>query len=188
MQFRRLFIILIMTFVVLVELPNHIKNELKRVCVGLTSADWNSDENLFIPLHFLKALSDPEIWDIYDQLGEIQGAPFTLKIQSIQYIPKGRHQGIISASLEDSKALTTLKKNIATVLKPFEAVQSSDSLAISIKLGTIHKEFPERLMQYLEAYGHYQSSPFNISGFVLAKLHQTPKRSFYTVEKNYPFD
>lgn len=188
MQFRRLFIIIIMTHAILIELPNFIKSELNRICVGLASAEWYSDENFYIPLHFFRPLTDLELWDVCDQLGEIQGSPFALKIQSIQYTPKRGHQGIISATLEDSPALKTLKKDIVAILKPFEPLHSPDSHPTSIKLGTIHKEFPDRLMQYFEAYGNYQSSPFDVSGFVLAKLYQTPKRSFYTVEKSYPFD
>lgn len=176
-----------MTFVILLELPDIIKKELLRLNAGLPSAEWQTEENFYVNLHRFKKLTDVERWDIIDLLGEIQAAPFLLKIHRLNYSPMRKNAGILWASLEPSSELEMLKKNIHNLLRPFNHHnhENNHQNYPAIQLGTVQKESPERIALYFEANGEFVSSTFEVKDFVLAQLHQTPKRSFYTIEKRY---
>ncbi len=160
-----------------------------RVCFGLPHAEWESEENLFISLYQFKKLTDPEHWDILDRLGEIQAAPFLLKIHSINYTPRKNNTGIIWAAIESTPSFEALKKNIYKQLDPLhQNTENFLSYSQAIRLGTLQKESGEKMALYFEANGEFSSSNFKVSEFSIAQLHQTPKRSFYTVEKRYPLN
>lgn len=176
-----------MTFAILIEIPELIKKELSRICFGLPTAQWQTEENIFINLHLLKKLTNTELWDIMDLLGEVIVTPFSLKIHRINFSPKRGTTGSLSAVLEFSPELDKLKKNIDSKLRTFNHhnKENNDSNHYHLHLGTIQKESPERIAHYFEANGEFLSSSFEVRDFVLAQMHQTPKRCFYTVEKRY---
>lgn len=177
-----------MTFAILIELPIFIKKELLRLCLGLPSAEWQTEENLYISLRLFGKLADQERWDIMDCLGEIEAAPFSLKIDHLNYSPKRKNFGIVWAALESSTALDALKKNIDNQLRRFNQFnhETHPQNYPAIRLGSIQKESPERLADYFAANGEFTSSVFEVQDFILAQLHQTDKRSFYHIEKRYP--
>ena len=176
-----------MTFAILIELPDSIKQELLRLCLGLSTAEWHNEENLYIVLHLFGKLTDVERWDILDRLGEINAVPFSLKIKGLNYSPKRNHTGILSAAIETSDELNKLKKNVRSHLRSFKqhSNENNHSNYETIRLGTVQNESPERMAQYFEANGEFTSSAFDVNYFIFAQLHQTNKRSFYTVEKRY---
>jgi RNA 2',3'-cyclic 3'-phosphodiesterase len=177
-----------MTSVIIIELPDFIKQELLRLCLGLPNAEWQNEENLFIQLCTLGKLTDTERWDILDRLGEIQAVPFSLKICSLNFTPKRNHSGAIWVALEASQPFESLKKNIQTHLRTFKHHNhnhENTSSSETIHLGTVQRESPERMALYFETNGAFTSSIFDVNEFAIVQVHQTPKRSFYTVEKRY---
>lgn len=174
-----------MTFAILIELPIFIKKELLRLCLGLPSAEWQTEENLYINLHPFGKLTDQDRWDIIDCLGEIAIAPFTLKVDHLDFSIKRKNFGILWAVLKPSFELETLKKSIDSQLRRFNPYNHEIHSPSHIRLGTVQKESPERMADYFAANGRFSSSPFEIHDFILAQLHQTDKRSFYHVEKRY---
>lgn len=176
-----------MTFAVIIELPLPIKQEISRLCLGLPSAEWHTEENFYISLRIFEKLNDTERWDIMDRLGEIEAKPFSLKIHGLHFSLKRGCTGVFLAALEPSSALDVLKKNIDRELHAFKQHDRENNLSAyqSIRLGTVQKESPERMASYLEANGEFESSSFEVHEYVWAQIHQTPKRSFYTVEKRY---
>lgn len=176
-----------MTFSILIELSTPAKQNLARLCSGLPTASWMTEENLYISLKVLEKLSDTERWDIMDLLGEIEVSTFSLKIQGLRLTEKRGDIGIIWATIERSTALDLLKHKIDQILKPFHGQKNEiNHLYPAIKLGMIQKESPERVKQYFEAYGGFAEQSFEVPDFVFAKVYQTEKRSFYQVEKRYP--
>lgn len=176
-----------MTFAILIELPDFIKNELLRICLGLPSAEWQTEENLYIVLRSFGKLSDQDHWDIVDHLGEIEAMPFALKINHLEYSPKRKNFGILWAAFESTILLENLKININNQLSRFNQFNHEMDLQKhpAIRLGSLQKESPERLADYFAANGEFTSSAFEVREFVLAQLHHTNKRSFYSVEKRY---
>ena len=179
-----------MTFAILIELPSNIKKELLRVCLGLPSAEWQTEENLFIALHIFGKLTDIERWDLMDRLGEVDAAAFSLKIHRLNYTPKRGSVGFLWAELAASEALDYLKKTVESQIRTLNQTnhENNNLHYQAIRLGTTQKESPERMAQYFEANGNFQSSIFEVREFILAQLNQTNKRSFYTVEKRYSLD
>lgn len=172
---------------IIIEIPSGIKKELARVCTGLPSAQWNEQENLYIPIFSFTKQTDENYWDLIDRLGEIQINPFFLKIQRLHYTPRKGFSGLIWAFFESLDNLEKLKKKIETQIKRPHFTQEEKSYpSLKIPLGYVQKESSERLAQYLETNGEFTSSPFEIRQFSLASIHQTSKRLYYVVEKSYP--
>ena len=88
-----------MIFAILIELPLFIKQELLRLCFGLPSAEWQTEESLYISLRTFKKLTDVEHWDILDRLGEIDAKAFSLNIHGINYFPKRGNAGTLWAAV-----------------------------------------------------------------------------------------
>lgn len=174
-----------MTLVILIELPLNIKKELSRIANGLPSADWNDPENFYIHLQTIGKLNDQDRWDMIDKLGEIQLPPFRLSLKGLNYFPKRNITGSLWINSIHSQEIDALKKQINSQLKFLNINSEKNHSPQAVRLATIQKELPERLALYLEANGPFISSPFEVNSFVLAEIHQSLKRSFYTVEKEY---
>lgn len=176
-----------MSYAILIELPLVIKQELLRFCFGLPTAEWQTEENFYISLCTFTKLTDIEHWDIVDQLGEIDVKAFSINVHRINYSPKRGNVGTLWAAVEPSSELDILRKKLDNQLRPFNQHNHKNNHQSypSILLGTVHKESPERLAHYFEANSEIPSSSFEVHDFVLAQMHQTNKRSFYTVEKRY---
>ncbi len=172
-----------MRFSILIELPPFIKKELSRLQVGLPNAEWNEEENLYISLYIFKKLSDLERWNIVEKLGEIDLSSFSIKIQGLDYLSNQKSKGFLLAQLAPSQELNTLRKKIDGQLRSFHLNNLENRPMIS--LGILQKESTERILRYFEANGEFASSSFKIQDFIFAQLHQSSKRSFYTVEKRY---
>lgn len=177
----------IMTLAILIELPAPIKKELSRIRTGLPSVEWNEDENLYILLNFIGKLTDTEKWDVIDKLGEVQIEPFHLMLNHLSYHPKRGNGGSLWIHTKESTHLNLLKKEISKHLRPVKLSSNNDhsSTKEGVRLGIVQKELPDRLALYFEANGPFTSSLFEIQSFVLAEIHQTDKRSFYTVVREY---
>lgn len=177
-----------MTFAILIELPLTIKKELLRLCYGLPSAEWEAEQNLFIILTVLNKLTPTQQWDLVDSLGEIIATPFSLKIKNLNYRPQRKNLGYLWAEIEHSQELDKLKKTVESQIRRLNLeYQLPNHQSQGIRLAMIQKESPERLANYFEANGNFQSSSFEIQEIVFSQLKQTDKNSFYTIEKRYPF-
>ncbi|QLH36809.1 MAG: hypothetical protein HWD61_12245 [Parachlamydiaceae bacterium] len=80
-----------------------------------------------------------------------------------------------------------MKKTIHQSIRSFNPrMHENDSFNLpGIRLGIALRESPERLASYFEAHGDFTSDSFMVTEYVWAQLHQTPKNSFYTVEKRF---
>lgn len=172
-----------MKFSILIELPLFIKKELSRLSIGLPNAEWESEENLYIKLYVFNKINDLDRWNMMEKLGEVIANPFSLKIHRLDYLQR-RNNGILIAGLESSLELNTLKKKIEGQIRSSHNTPLENDKPI-IQLGFVRKESVERIGQYFESYGEFQSSSFEIHEFVFAQLHETDKRHYYTVEKRF---
>lgn len=181
------FVYFMIFFSILIELPVYIKNEIQRLCLGLPSADWQSEESLHINLFTFGKLNDLERWNIVDRLGEIEITPFEVKISGVIYSPQRKNTGILSATLVPQQKLELLKNDIYRQLHLLNQPMNEKYLTTFpvIRLGSVKNESSERMAQYFEAHGEFNSSSFEIQDFAWAQWHQTSKRLFYTIEKRY---
>lgn len=173
-------------FAIIIELPSLIKQELKRICIGLPSAEWRDEDNFYLCLKTFEKLKDTDRWDLMDRLGEIQAEPFFLKIHRLNFSLKRGNAGNVWAVLEPSLSLDSLKKKVDKEVRAFQLREKEPEDYTAVNLGSIQKESSQRMAAYFEANGEFTSTSFEVREFVWAHIQKTSKHYFYTVEKRYP--
>lgn len=171
-------------FFIAIPLPDFIKSQLSRICVGIPNAQWVEQENFIISLRHLGKITEMDSWDIKESLAQINHESFTLSLKEVGYF-HSKSSGTVWIGVEQSPCLIHLKKSIDSLLRKFKLEAEDRLFTPHVVLAKYEKVAPHKLIPFLEANLGFSTLPFKVDSFSLMTSRATLKRIIFTEEDRY---
>lgn len=169
-----------------IPLPAAIRSRLASFCFGLPQVRWVEEENFHLTLRYFGPLQDHIVTEIEERLKPLFFVSFPLVLNGISHNHSKGNRGVLRIGVEETPHLLSLKKEIDDILRDLQLPPEERPFHPHISLGKFEKLNPQKLGDYLAAYGEYRSDPFEVDRCLLVSSHQTPKHHFYKAVSEFP--
>ena len=135
---RRLFIA--------IDLPDPIKNQLDRICLGLSEANWSNMHQLHITLRFIGDCDHDTFLAIKENLNQVNIHHLTLRLQGLGYFPQRSNTQVIWAGLDpgcDGPGLIELKQAVNKSLVELKLKRDKSEFVPHVTLTRLTHTLPE---------------------------------------------
>lgn len=167
------------SYYIALELPLKIKQQIKRICIGLPSTDWLEEDSYYLIVLSLGNLDGSDILDVKEQLNQLILKQFPLLLSSCRFVSfKKGHGGYIRLHPEFSSELEQLSNTIRKALASIKLPDLKQDLAVI--LGQYAHMQPQKMANYLEMMQFFKTEEFMTGALHLIASHQTSKRQFFT--------
>jgi len=152
---------------------------------GLPGARWIDPENYHITLRFIGDIDDSLARDIAGLLGQVQRAPFELRLDGLSSFG-GRKPRALVAAAAPVAPLMDLQAEHERLLQRLGLEPEGRKYTPHVTLARLRDSSSRQVAEYLTARAHYRSSPFEVSRFVLFSSRSSVGGGPYVVEAAYP--
>ena len=173
---------------VAIDPPQEIREELTTICCGLPDARWTPPEQLHLTLCFIGEVSSATFLDIREALGEIEAAPFALRLQGVGFFPPRGQPRVVWAGIEKNEQLAILQRKIVTRLFSLGLEPENRKFAPHITLARLHQTPAAKVGNYMAMYGLLNSAPFAVENFLLYSSILGRKGASHLVEQEYQLE
>src|SRR5271167_2084536 len=167
------------------EIPRHIGESLAMMRGGLPGTRWIDPENYHLTLRFIGDIDDALARDIAGLLGRVERAPFELRLDGLSSFG-GRKPRAVVASVAPVAPLIELQAELERLLQRLGLEPEGRKYTPHVTLARLRDSSSRQVADYLSARGHFRSSSFEVSRFVLFSSRASSGGGPYIVEADYP--
>lgn len=171
---------------VAVDLPEEIREELSAICFGLPGAKWVKKEQIHITLRFIGEVDGGVFRDIREELAEIKGKPFTLKVKGTGSFPPGKKPHVLWAGLEGTDELHRLKTRVDNRLSSLGLEPEKRKFSPHVTLARLRKTPPQRVFRFLAEHSLFALPEFTVEEFHLYSSVLNSEGAIHQIEATYP--
>ena len=169
------------------EIPADVAQSLAMMRGGLPGARWIDPENYHLTLRFIGDIDDALAREIAVMLGRVQRGSFELRFDGLSSFG-GRKPRAVIAGATQIPALMELQAEQERLLQRLGLDPEGRKYIPHVTLARLRDSSSRQVADYLSARGHYRSSSFQVSRFVLFSSRASVGGGPYVVEADYPLD
>jgi 2'-5' RNA ligase len=167
------------------EIPPSVAQSLAMMRGGLPGARWIDPENYHLTLRFIGDIDDALAREIAGVLGRVHRRPFELSLNGLLSFG-GRKPRAVVATVTPVLPLMELQAEHDRLLQRLGLEPEGRKYTPHVSLARLRDSSSHEVAEYLAARGHYRSSPFEVSRFVLFSSRASVGGGPYVVEAVYP--
>lgn len=168
-----------------VEIPSAVARSLAMMRGGLPGARWIDPENYHLTLRFIGDIDDALAHEIVGVLGRVHRQTFDLRLDGLTSFG-GRKPRAVVAAVAPVTPLMELQAEHDRLLQRLGLEPEGRKYTPHVTLARLRDSSSRQVAEYLAARGHYRSSPFAVSQFVLFSSRASVGGGPYVVEEAYP--
>ncbi len=169
------------------EIPADVVQSLAIMRGGLPGARWIDPENYHLTLRFIGDIDDALARDIAAMLDRVHRGPFELRLEGLSSFG-GRKPRALVAAAAPVPALMELQAEQERLLQRLGLEPEGRKYTPHVTLARLRNSSSRQVADYLAARGHYRSSSFRVSRFVLFSSRASVGGGPYIVEADYPLE
>jgi 2'-5' RNA ligase len=169
------------------EIPASVAQSLAMMRGGLPGARWIDPENYHLTLRFIGDIDDALARDIAGLLGGVRRETFELHFDGLSSFG-GRKPRALVATAAPAPALMELQAEHERLLQRLGLEPEGRKYTPHLTLARLRDSSSRQVADYLAARGHYRSSKFQVSRFVLFSSRASIGGGPYVVEADYPLE
>ena len=170
-----------------IEIPSAVAESLSIMRGGLPGARWIDPQNYHITLRFIGDIDDALARDIAGLLGRVRRDPFELHLDGLSSFG-GRKPRAVVAPVKPAPQLMELQSEQERLLQRIGLEPEGRKYMPHVSLARLRDSSSHQVAEYLAARGHYRSTPFRVSRFVLFSSRSSVGGGPYVVEADYPLE
>jgi len=167
------------------EIPPHIAQSLATMRGGLPGARWIDLENYHVTLRFIGDIDDALAHEIAGVLGRVRRMTFELRIDGLSSFG-GRKPRAVVATVAPIAPLMELQAEHERLLQRLGLEPEGRKYTPHVTLARLRDSSSHQVADYLSARGHFRSTSFEVSRFVLYSSRASVGGGPYVVEADYP--
>jgi 2'-5' RNA ligase len=167
------------------EIPPRVAQSLAMMRGGLPGARWIDPENYHLTLRFIGDIDDALAQDIAGMLGCMRRSGFELRLDGLSSFG-GRKPRALVAAVAAAGPVMELQAEQERLLRRLGLDPEGRKYTPHVTLARLRDTSSWQVAEYLGARGHYRSSPFEVSRFVLFSSRASVGGGPYIVEEAYP--
>jgi 2'-5' RNA ligase len=169
-------------FLIAIPLPHSIQSHIARICCGIPGADWEDEGELKITIKYLDKGDENLLLDLIESLQQIQEPPFFISLEGMTVIsqpfPKKSHLCIPAVK---SEKLITFNRYTDPLIK-----KETFSFQPHVVIAKLEYPKSQKVFEYLHFHFYFKTELFLVDRLHLYSVHNTPKRTTYTLEAEFP--
>ncbi len=154
---------------------------------GLEGAHWARPEKLHLTVRFIGEVQETAAQDIAAVLAGLQVRDFNIQLRGIGVFEPGNRPRSLWAAVAEPQPLIALHEKCNQALRRAGVTEERRKYMPHVSLARLVHAHPERLVQYMEAYGDFISPPFRAEKFSLIRSHLTKHGAAYEVLEDFDF-
>jgi len=168
--------------------PDEIADALAPLQNGVPQAHWVPVENLHITLAFMGNVEGATQRDLVDELGDIAGPPFAVRLSGVEAFSSGKRPIALVAKVERGERLDWLQRKVATVARNCGVSLERRAFRPHVTLARFadDAETGHHLAQFLASHALFSAGPWICEGFALYSSHRAGAGRAYVAEAEYP--
>jgi 2'-5' RNA ligase len=172
---------------VAIDLPPSVKEQLVKICTGVTGAKWVKPTQMHLTLRFIGEVDEMAFDSIKQALAAVTASPFSMSLNGVgQFPPKGAAR-VLWVGLDAPATLFELQRRIETTLNQLGYPPEERPFAAHITLARLKSPPPpESIRQFLSQNANIHSEPIPVTQFILYSSVLAPGGPTYTAEAIYP--
>ncbi len=167
------------------EIPSSVAESLAMMRGGLPGARWIDPENYHLTLRFIGDMDDVLAHEIAGMLRRVQRGSFELRFEGLSAFG-GRKPRAVVAAAKQVAPLMELQAEHERLLQRLGLAPEGRKFTPHVTLARLRDSSSRQVADYLAARGHYRSSSFQVSRFVLFSSRASIGGGPYVVEADYP--
>jgi 2'-5' RNA ligase len=167
------------------EIPASIAQSLAMMRGGLPGARWIDPENYHLTLRFIGDIDDALAREIAAMLDRVRRYAFELRFEGLSSFG-GRKPRAVVATAAPVAPLMELQAEQERLLQRLGLEPEGRKFMPHVTLARLRDSSSRQVADYLAARGHYRSSVFQVSRFVLFSSRASVGGGPYVVEADYP--
>ncbi|HZR82157.1 MAG TPA: RNA 2',3'-cyclic phosphodiesterase [Candidatus Binatia bacterium] len=169
-----------------IELPDDVKEALRRVCCDVPGARWLEPDEMHLTLRFIGEVDGLVFHDIADALDDVRGEPFPLEVRGVGHFPPRGEPHVLWAGIEKSDALVDLRNRVEAAVVRAGVAPEGRKFSPHLTLARL-KATPQRAVgSFLAMNGLLRCDPFTVRDFHLYSSQLSAKRAVHRCEASYP--
>ena len=168
------------------EIPPSVAQSLAMLRGGLPGARWITPENYHLTLRFIGDIDDALAHEIAGMLARVRRAAFELHFAGLLSFG-GKKPRAVVATVAPAALLMELQAEHDRLLQRLGLAPEGRKYTPHVTLARLRDSSSRQVADYLAARGHYRSSSFAITRFVLFSSRASVGGGPYIVEEAYPF-
>jgi RNA 2',3'-cyclic 3'-phosphodiesterase len=169
------------------EIPASVAQSLAILRGGLPGARWIDPANYHLTLRFIGDIDDALARDIAGMLGSVQRGAFELRLDRLSSFG-GRKPRAVVAAAKQVPQLMELQAEQERLFQRLGLEPDGRKFTPHVTLARLRDSSSHQVAEYLAARGHYRSSSFQVSRFVLFSSRASVGGGPYVVEADYPLE
>jgi RNA 2',3'-cyclic 3'-phosphodiesterase len=167
------------------EIPSNVGQALAMMRGGLPGARWIDPENYHLTLRFIGDIDDALAHEIAHMLGRVQRMSFELRLDELISFG-GRKPRAVVAAVSPVGPLMELQAEHERILQRLGLEPEGRKYTPHVTLARLRDTSSRQVADFLSARGHFRSTSFAISRFVLFSSRASSGGGPYIVEADYP--
>lgn len=169
------------------EIPPSVAQSLAMMRGGLPGARWIDPENYHLTLRFIGDIDAALARDIAAMLDRVQRGAFELRLDGLSSFG-GRKPRAVVAAAAPVPPLMELQAEQERLLRRLGLEPEGRKYIPHVTLARLRESSSRQVADYLAERGHYRSSSFQVSRFVLFSSRASVGGGPYVVEADYPLE
>ncbi len=169
------------------EIPSDIGQALAAMRGGLPGARWIDPENYHLTLRFIGDVDVTVAHEVASLLGRVKRNGFELRFEGLTSFG-GRKPRAVVAAVTPQQALLEAQAEQERMMQRIGLDPDGRKFTPHVTLARLRDSSNQQGADYLAARGHFRTSPFRISRFVLFSSRASVGGGPYVVEAGYPLD
>ena len=170
------------------EIPPRLAQSLAMMRGGLPGARWIDPENYHITLRFIGDIDDALARDIAGLLGRVAALGLRAAPRRARFLRRPQAAGAGRRGSRPSAPLMELQAEHERLLQRLGLEPEGRKYTPHVTLARLRDSSSRQVADYLAARGHYRSSAFEVSRFVLFSSRASVGGGPYVVEAAYPLE
>ena len=164
-----------------VEIPSEIGQVLAMMRGGLPGARWIEPEHYHMTLRFIGDVDDIVAHEVASLLGRVKRSAFELRFDGLTSFG-GRKPRAVVAAATPHPALLEAQAEQERMMQRIGLEPDGRKFTPHVTLARLRDSSSRQVADYLAARGHFRSSPFRVSRFVLFSSRASVGGGPYVVE------
>lgn len=170
---------------VAIDLPEWVKQELRRLCFGLRGARWMTEDQMHLTLRFIGEVDGNVFSDAAEALQSVVVTPFELELKGLGFFPPRRSPEIIWVGVKKNDTLLLLRNRVESALVRTGIEPEGRKFSAHVTLARLKDTPIEHVAQYLTQNSLFRLKPFAVSQFHLYSSFLASEGAIHTVEATY---
>ena len=167
------------------EIPATVGDSLALMRGGLPGARWIDPENYHLTLSFIGDIDAASAREADALLSRVQRSPFVLRLDGLSSFGGRRPRAVVAAATPVAP-LMELQAEQERLLRRLGLEPDARKFYPHVTLARLRDSSSRQVADYLATRGHYRSSTFAVSRFVLFSSRASQGGGPYVVEAAYP--